>query len=45
VLPLDGARLLVVNDNNFPFSAGRNPLLPDYNDFIVVRTGALTNGE
>jgi hypothetical protein len=44
VLPLDAERLLVVNDNNFPFSIGRNPLLPDYNDFIVVRTGSLKNG-
>jgi glycerophosphoryl diester phosphodiesterase len=38
VLPLDAKRLLVINDNNFPFSTGRNPGLPDYNDFIVVRT-------
>jgi hypothetical protein len=44
VLPLDAERLLVVNDNNFPFSTGRNPALPDYNDFIVVRTDALKNG-
>jgi hypothetical protein len=41
VLPLDDNRLLVINDNNFPFSTGRNPSLPDYNDFIVVRTDAL----
>jgi hypothetical protein len=41
VLPLDAERLLVVNDNNFPFSTGRNPQLPDYDDFIVVRTGSL----
>jgi len=45
VLPLDAERLLVVNDNNFPFSTGRNPLLPDYEDFIVVRTGSLKNGD
>jgi len=44
VLPLDAERLLVVNDNNFPFSTGRNPALPDYDDFIVVRTGSLKNG-
>jgi hypothetical protein len=43
VLPLDAERLLIVNDNNFPFSTGRNPTLPDYNDFIVVRTGSLKN--
>jgi hypothetical protein len=41
VLPLDAERLLVINDNNYPFSTGRNPSLPDYNDFIVVRTEAL----
>jgi hypothetical protein len=41
VLPLDAERLLVVNDNNFPFSTGRNPGIPDDNDFIVVRTGSL----
>jgi hypothetical protein len=43
VLPLDAERLLVVNDNNFPFSTGRNQALPDYDDFIVVRTGSLKN--
>jgi len=42
VLPLDKERLLVINDNNFPFSTGRNPSLPDYDDFIIVRTAPLT---
>ncbi len=41
VLPLDNERLLVSNDSNYPFSTGRNPGLPDYNDFIVVRTAPL----
>src|SRR5262245_48372522 len=41
VLPLDGRRLLLINDNNYPFSAGRNPSLPDDNELIVVRTPAL----
>jgi hypothetical protein len=36
VLPLGGDKLLVVNDNNYPFSAGRNPGLPDDDEFIVV---------
>jgi hypothetical protein len=31
----------VINDNNYPFSAGRNPNLPDDDEFIVIRTGAL----
>src|SRR5262249_27597499 len=42
VLPLDRERLLVINDNNFPFSTGRNPSLPDYNDFIILRTPPMT---
>lgn len=41
VLPLDGNRLLVINDNNFPFSLGRNPTRPDDTEFIIVRTDAL----
>jgi hypothetical protein len=36
VLPLGGDRLAIVNDTNFG-STGRNPSLPDYSDFIVVR--------
>ena len=35
------ARLLVVNDNNFPFSIGRNPAAARLDDFIVVRALAL----
>lgn len=31
----------MINDNNFPFSTGQNLALPDYNDFIVVRTAPL----
>jgi hypothetical protein len=37
VLPLDRTRLLVINDNNFPFSTGRNPTLPDDSEFIIIR--------
>jgi len=37
VLPLDRERLLVINDNNFPFSTGRNPTLPDDSEFIIIR--------
>ena len=44
VLPLGGGRLLVINDNNFPFSTGRNPALPDYNDFIIVHARSLESG-
>jgi len=36
VLPLGGRRLLVLNDNNFPFSNGRNPARPDPNEAIIL---------
>ncbi len=29
ILPLEGGRLLLLNDNNYPLSAGRNPEQPD----------------
>ncbi|MDQ3647335.1 MAG: esterase-like activity of phytase family protein [Actinomycetota bacterium] len=40
VLPVRGDRLAIVNDTNFG-SHGRNPSLPDYSDFIVVRVPGL----
>ena len=40
VLPVRGNRLAIVNDTNFG-STGRNPGLPDYSDFIVVRVPRL----
>ena len=36
LLPLDVRRLLVVNDNNYPFSAGRNAGRPDDNEFVTL---------
>jgi hypothetical protein len=36
VLPLSGNELAFVNDTNFG-STGRNPGLPDYSDFIIVK--------
>ena len=36
---LDGRTLAVLNDNNFPGSAGRTPGVPDNNEFITVRLG------
>jgi hypothetical protein len=36
VLPLSGNELAFVNDTNFG-STGRNPNLPDYSDFIIVK--------
>ena len=41
VLPVGGNRLAIVNDNNFGGVGGRNPSLPDYTDFIVVRAEGL----
>jgi hypothetical protein len=26
----------VINDNNYPFSAGRDPALPDDTEFVVL---------
>ncbi len=41
-LALQGAdRLVVVNDNNYPFSAGREPDRPDDTEFILLDAGAL----
>jgi hypothetical protein len=40
ILPLGGGELAVVNDTNFG-STGRNPGLPDYSDFIVVKVPGL----
>ena len=37
VLPLGGGGLLVLNDNNYPLDAGRNPARPDGTEAIVVR--------
>ncbi|HEX6739651.1 MAG TPA: esterase-like activity of phytase family protein, partial [Vicinamibacteria bacterium] len=37
LLPLDDERLLILNDNNYPFSANRNPAFADYNEAVVVR--------
>jgi hypothetical protein len=41
VLPLGKNRLLVVNDDNVPFSNGRNPGLPDDDEFIVLKVPGL----
>ncbi len=41
VLPLGGGRLLVANDNNYPFSAGRNAGRPDDNEIIILQVPAL----
>lgn len=40
VLPLSASMLGVLNDNNYPFSSGRNPGRPDDNEFILIRLDA-----
>ena len=37
VIPLSNTRLGVLNDNNYPFSSGRNLGQPDPNEFIILR--------
>jgi hypothetical protein len=36
VLPLGQRKLLVINDNNYPFSTGRTAGVPDDNEFILI---------
>src|SRR5262245_56091298 len=36
VIPLSGRTLGVLNDNNYPFSAGRQPGQPDDNELILI---------
>ena len=40
VLPLSANELAFVNDTNFG-STGRNPNLPDYSDFIIVKVPSI----
>jgi len=41
VLPVGRRELLILNDNNFPFSSGRTPGRPDDTELITVRVPAL----
>jgi hypothetical protein len=45
VLVLDNNRLLIINDNNYPGSAGREFGVPDNNEFIVIHTAPLLREE
>ena len=42
ILPLGDGRLLLLNDNNYPLSAGRNLDQPDDTEAIIVRADALS---
>jgi hypothetical protein len=44
VLVLDNNTLLVINDNNFPFSAGREFGVADDDEFILIHTAPLLPG-
>ena len=41
ILPLGDGRLLLLNDNNYPLSTGRNPEQPDNTEAIIVHVAAL----
>ncbi len=41
ILPLGDGRLLLLNDNNYPLSTGRNPDQPEDTEAIVVNAAAL----
>jgi hypothetical protein len=45
VLVLDNNRLLVINDNNYPGSAGREFGVSDNNEFIVINVAPLLDCE
>lgn len=45
VLVLDNHRLLVIDDNNYPGSAGREFGVPDDNEFIVIHVAPLLDCE
>lgn len=40
VARVDESHIVVVNDNNFPFSRGRDPDAPDDSEFILLEVGA-----
>ncbi len=40
---VDGEHLIVANDNNLPYSAGRQPNLQDDNEFILLHAPAFLN--
>ncbi|MDP8925463.1 MAG: hypothetical protein M3M97_00820 [Actinomycetota bacterium] len=42
ILPLEDGRLLLLNDNNYPLSAGRNPDEPADTEAIVLRADVLS---
>ncbi|MBC7800984.1 MAG: esterase-like activity of phytase family protein [Gemmatimonadaceae bacterium] len=37
IIPIDAQTILVANDNNYPFSTGRTPGVPDDNEIVLIR--------
>jgi hypothetical protein len=44
VEPVDEDHILVVNDNNHPFSTGREPGVPEETEFVLLRAPDLLRG-
>ncbi len=40
IIPIDANTILVTNDNNYPFSTGRTPGVPDDNEIALLRLDA-----
>ena len=40
IIPIDANTILVASDNNYPFSAGRTPGVPDDNEIALIRLDA-----
>jgi hypothetical protein len=43
VMAIDANTILVANDNNFPFSSGRTPGLPDDDEIVLIKLDAPLN--
>ncbi len=37
IIPIDASTILIANDNNYPFSIGRTPGVPDNNEIALLR--------
>ncbi len=37
IIPIDANTILIANDNNYPFSIGRTPGVPDNNEIALIR--------
>jgi len=37
IIPIDATTIIVGNDNNYPFSSGRTPGIPDDNELVLIK--------